>query len=194
MSAFDREKWDAKYAEIAAGASGDANHGLQTPSAVLVSLGEWLPQRGQALDVAGGVGRNAIWLAQRGLDVTLADISPRGLELAAERAAQAGVQLRQLQRDLEEASFPGGPWDLILSVCYLHRPLFAAMQQALAPGGRLIVIQPTITNLEKHDKPPSPFLLQLGELPKLVPELRVVHFAEDWFADGRHDAVLVAEK
>lgn len=194
MSAFDREKWDAKYAEIAAGAAGDANHGLQTPSAVLVSLEKWLPRQGKALDVAGGVGRHAIWLAQHGLDVTLADVSTRGLELAAERAAQAGVHVRQLQLDLEEAPFPAGPWDVVLSVCYLHRPLFTAMQQTLAPGGRLIVIQPTTTNLERHDKPPAPFLLQPGELPSLVPELNVLHFAEGWFADGRHDAVLVAER
>jgi SAM-dependent methyltransferase len=194
MSAFDREKWDAKYAKIAAGKRGDANHGLQTPSAVLVSLDPWLPQAGQALDIAGGVGRHAIWLAQRGLDVTIADVSSRGLEIAAERAAEAGVQVRPLQLDLEEASLPAGPWDLILSVCYLHRPLFPAMQRALAPGGRLIVIQPTTTNLEKHDKPPAPFLLQPGELPTLVPNLRVLHYAEGWSADGRHDAVLVAEK
>jgi SAM-dependent methyltransferase len=194
MSAFDREKWDAKYAEIAAGKPGDANHGLQAPSAVLASLAQWLPQEGKALEVAGGVGRNAIWLAQRGLDVSIADISPRGLEIAAERAARAGVCLRKLQCDLEEAQFPTGPWDLILSVCYLHRPLFVAMQQSLAPRGRLIVIQPTTTNLEKHDKPPAPFLLQPGELPTLVQELRVLHYAEGWFADGRHDAVLVAEK
>jgi SAM-dependent methyltransferase len=186
MSQQDREKWNAKYAE-----------GFpmpREPAAVLVGLDRWLPRRGRALDVAGGAGRHGIWLAQRGLDVTIADISAPGLARAREDAAAAGIRLSTLETDLELDPFPAGPWDLIASVCFLQRSLFAAYPAALAPGGTLAIVQPTRRNLERHDKPPADFLLEDGELPRLVTGLEVVHYEEGWLADGRHDAVLVARR
>jgi SAM-dependent methyltransferase len=187
MSDFDRDKWNGKYAQW-------ADDVPREPSAVLVGLAEHLPSRGRALDVAGGAGRNAIWLARRSLDVTIADVSRVGLDLARQRAVEAGVKLTLLETDLAAAPFPPGPWDLIVSVCYLWRPLFASYPAALAPGGTLIVIQPTKKNLERHDKPPADFLLEDGELPRLVAGLSIVHYEEGWLADDRHDAVIVARK
>jgi SAM-dependent methyltransferase len=186
MPAFDRTKWDAKYS--------DPQFAPREPSAVLVSLEKFLPNEGRAIDVAGGAGRNAIWLAQRGLDVTIADVSSVGLAQAAARAAEAKVSLKTLCTDLEESPFPPGPWDLILSIRYVQRPLFKIYPQVLSPGGTLVVIQPTKTNLERHAKPPAEFLLDDGELPGLILGLRIVHREEGWLADGRHDAVVVARK
>ena len=186
MSLKDRQKWDAKYAV------GDAIP--REPSAVLLSLDDVLPRQGRAIDVAGGSGRHGLWLAQRGLDVTLADVSPVGLAVARERADEAGIRIATLETDLEDAPFPPGPWDLIVSVCFLHRPLFAAYPQALAENGMLVVIQPTKRNLERHDRPPSDFLLNEGELLTLAPELEIVRYEEGWLADGRHDALLVARR
>ncbi len=186
MPLFDQQKWDAKYA-VAAEAP-------REPSAVLRSLEELLPRSGRAIDVAGGAGRNAIWLAQRGLDVTIADVSPQGLALAHKRALEVVASVSPLCTDLEDAPFPAGPWDLILCVCYLWRPLFSAYPRVLSPGGLLVVIQPTTKNLERHPKPPAGFLLCDGELPGLVSGLEIVHYQEGWQADGRHDAVVVARK
>jgi hypothetical protein len=186
MSDFDRQKWNAKYA--------DASFAPREPSAGLVALASFLPRCGRALEVAGGAGRHSIWLASRGLDVTIADISAVGLAQARERAAEAGVMIRTLETDLQEAPFPAGPWDLIVSVCYLWRPIYAAYPATLASGGILVVIQPTKKNLERHDKPPADFLLEEGELPRLVQGLEIVHYEEGWLADDRHDAVLVARR
>ena len=74
MSDKDRKRWDAKYARQESAPS--------EPSLLLTQLDDILPRRGRALDIAGGAGRHAIWLAQRGLDVTLADISLAGMNLA----------------------------------------------------------------------------------------------------------------
>lgn len=186
MPLFDQQKWDAKYAAV--------DEVPREPSAVLSSLDGLLPKSGKALDVAGGAGRNAIWLAQRGLNVTIADVSLRGLELAAERAIASGVSFTKLHTDLEEAPFPAGPWDMILSVCDLWRPLYAVYPQVLSPGGLLLIIQPTKKNLERHPKPPAGFLLNDGELPGLVSGLEILHYTEGWQEDGRHDAVVVARK
>lgn len=186
MSDFDRQKWNAKYE---AGFAAE-----QAPSRVLVGLEKYLPTSGRALEIAGGAARNGIWLAQRGLNVTVADISAVGLAMARERAAEAGALISTLETDLQDQPFPAGPWDLILSICYLWRPLFAQYPAALAPGGLLVVIQPTKTNLLRHDKPPADFLLDDGELPHLVAGLKLLHYAEGWQADGRHDAVIVAAR
>jgi len=185
MPLFDQQKWDAKYA---------AENVPREPSAVLRSLESLLPTRGRAIDVAGGAGRNALWLAQRGLQVTVADVSPQGLAMAQERAVRAGVSISPLQIDLEESPFPAGPWDLILSVCYLCRELFMVYPSLLAPGGMLTVIQPTKKNLERHAKPPAAYLLEDEELPGLIKGLEIVRYEEGWLADGRHDAVVVARR
>src|SRR5262245_4896586 len=154
MSEADRQKWDAKYA--------GADAAPREPSAVLVGRADDLPSSGRALDVAGGAGRNAIWLALRGLEVTLADISTVGLALAGERAALADVAVQTIEIDLEREPLEARPFDLIVSICYLCRSLFAEFQRLLAAGGTLVVIQPTKRNLERNEKPPAAYLLDEG--------------------------------
>jgi len=178
MPAADRQKWDAKYAA--------EESAWREPSAVLLSLAKFLPSRGRALDVAGGAGRNALWLAQRGLNV--------GLDLARQRATAVGQTIETIEIDLEQSTLPRGPFDLILSICYLWRTLFKQFPDSLTPGGVLAIIQPTLKNLERNEKPPAAFLLQPGELRELAGSLEIVHYSEDWSADDRHDAVLIARK
>jgi SAM-dependent methyltransferase len=181
----ERERWNAKYSRMNA---------PEAPSAVLVELARFLPPRGQALDLAGGAGRHAIWLAQRGLDVTLADVSDEALRIASQRATNVGVSLRMLRADLETDPLPQGPWDLILSCLYLQRRLFAELTRQLSPRGTLIVIQPTTVNLERHEKPPREYLLEPNEILQLVPDLEILLHREAWSSDDRHDAVLVATR
>jgi tellurite methyltransferase len=191
MSAGDRERWDTRYRRPGAA--------RRAPSAFLCSLEHLLPAAAprspapRALDVAGGAGRNAIWLARRALDVTLADVSPVALDLARAEAAAAGVVLRLLEVDLETEPLPPGPFDLIVSIDFLCRPLFAAFAAALAPGGLLVYLQPTRTNLERHASPSAAYLLEPGELPRLAVGLEPVRAEEGWF-DDRHEARLVARR
>jgi tellurite methyltransferase len=184
MPEADRTKWNAKYSQVAFAAS--------EPSPLLVELDDLLPRSGRVLDIAGGAGRHAIWLAQRGLDVTIADISEVGLQCARARADGANVSIRTLLVDLEAEPFPAGPWDLIVSVCYLWRPLFRTIPAALEPGGMLVVVQPTRSNLSRHEKPPAAYLLDDGELPKLVEGLEIIRYDEGWLDGQHHEARLVA--
>ena len=184
MSQQDRTKWDTKYRS--------ATQIESEPSRVLTSLDTILPRSGRAIDVAGGVGRHSVWLAERGLDVTLTDISAVGLALARKRAKSADVRLATREIDFDEQAFPPGPWDLILSCCFLNRTVIHSMGDYLSPSGIVIVIQPTRKNLERHEKPPAPFLLREGELPNLISGLDILNYEEGWLADGRHDALLVA--
>ena len=185
MSLAERTKWDARYR------AGSPDF---TASAFLIELDALLPRSGRALDIGGGSGRNALALARRGLDVTIADISPEGLALARDEAIRSGISLETVALDLESDPPPAGPWDLILQAHYLHRPLFQRYPALLAPGGRLVVAHPTRRNLERHSKPGPEFLLDDGELPGLVSGLEIVLYDEGWHDDGRHEARLVAQR
>jgi SAM-dependent methyltransferase len=186
MSDEDRQKWNARYRA--------GSHSSTEPLLLLTAAEAWLPRQGRALDLAGGTGRHALWLAKRGFDATLVDVSDVALGIARQRSQKADVSLATLQLDLEAEPPPPGPWDLIVIFHYLHRPLFAAMPALLAPGGVLVFVQPTLRNLERHARPPRPFLLEEGEAPRLVPALDIVHYEEGWLAEGRHDAFLVARR
>lgn len=191
MSEFDRQKWNAKYQS--------PENAPSEPSKVLVRLIEKVQSLkngglGKALDLASGGGRHGIFLAGLGYEVTLCDISEVGQRVARERATAKGVLVKSLVHDLEEGGQVSGTWDLIVSVCYLHRPLFEKIPAMLSPGGYLVVVQPTQTNLERHDRPPAPFLLENQELPRLAESLEVVHYEEGWLEDGRYDAALIARK
>jgi SAM-dependent methyltransferase len=181
----DRERWNARYRDEEA---------VADPSPFLSTLDSLLPRRGRALDVAGGSGRNALWLAARGFDVTLADVADVALERASREARDRGLALATLRIDLESSPLPRGPWDLVLCTYFLHRPLFAAFAAELAPGGWLIVAHATRSNLLRHSRPGPAHVLEDGELPALVRGLEVVSYEEGWLESGRHEARVVARK
>ena len=193
MSQFDRDKWNTKYSDPATVPN--------DPAPSIVRLAEFLPKSGRALDLAGGAGRHSIWLAKRGLDVTLADVSTVGLQHAKQRAADDNVSITLCETDLEpdgttdqRNAFPLGPWDLVLSHYYYCRALFPAIVESLAPAGMLVIVQPTIRNLERNSKPPRPFLLEEGELQTLAAGLEIETFTEGWTFENRHEAALIARR
>ena len=185
MSDADRVKWDQRY----------RTKGPESSAAHQFLVGLDLPPAGRALDVAGGAGRNALWLARRGWQVTLVDISAEGLHLA--KSAAGTLPLEIVCADLECEPLPSGPFELIVSTYYLRRELFAAFADRLSPGGLLVYVQPTRSNLQRHPHPSAAFLLEDGELPSLVQGLTIVRCEEGWFRDGqseRHEARLVARR
>jgi SAM-dependent methyltransferase len=185
MSGADQERWNARYAEKAVPG---------TPSPYLGDLDDLIPRHGRALDVAGGAGRNAIWLARRGLLTTLLDVSDVALGQAAGVARVAGLQLSTVRLDLEASPLPTGPWDLILCTYFLQRSLFPAFAEALAPGGLLVFAHATRKNLERHPRPGPSHLLEEGELPGLLGGLEILRFEEGWLEGGRHEARAVARR
>ena len=174
------EHWNERHA---------IKDGPGDPSAfVTVELAPLLPEPGRAIDVAGGMGRHSRWLADRGWDVTLTDFSTVAL------SGMGDDRVTAIQADLETDLFPEGPWDLILIVHYLDRELFPTMFSHLAGDGLLALAVATERNLERHDRPPLPYLLREGEAPDLVGGMRMLHYAEGWSVEGRHEARVVARK
>ncbi|WP_246115504.1 class I SAM-dependent methyltransferase [Trebonia kvetii] len=95
---------------------------------------------GRAIDLGTGEGRNAIWLAERGWQVTAVDFSAAGLARASRLAAERGVSVDWVQADLLDYKPAPGGYDLVL-IAYIHLPsaslarVFRTAAAAVAPGG-----------------------------------------------------------
>ena len=178
-------KWDKIYASRDKKNQGSVNEGL-------LAVSELLPFNGRALDLAGGSGRNAVWLAKRGLDVTLLDVSSEGLKQASQNAIGLGLNLKLSKINLEEDSPPVGPWDLIIVVNYCQTELYKTINELLSPGGVVAVVQATVKNLERHSSPSERFLLDEKEIGGLFEDLNVIHHESGWRNNGRHEVTIVA--
>ena len=181
----ERARWEERW--------GTLSDRELPPSRWLVAHAEWLPEAGRALDWAGGDGRNALWLAERGFEVTLADISPTALATARARATERGVTLDTVAVDLTSEEPPAGPWDLILCHHYYDPRIAERAVPLLSFGGRLVIHHPTRRNLEKHPRPPAHFLYAEGELATLLASYEVVFHEEAWTVADRHEVSAVIE-
>jgi SAM-dependent methyltransferase len=161
-----REDWNRRHGE--AGLLFGAE-----PNRFLVAEVEGLAP-GRALDVACGSGRNAVWLAARGWQVTGVDFSGVALEQARGLAAERGVDVEWVEADVLEWQPPEGVFDLV-AVLYLQVPAgerraaLARAATALAPGGTLLVVGHHSENLEHGFGGPK--------------DPRVLYSAEDAAAD-----------
>ena len=154
-----------------------------------------LPSSGNALDVACGGGRHALWLARRGLTVRAIDRNSEAVETVRAEAARRGLHITAEQYDLEneDAGLGVETADVIVVVHYLHRPLFPALVRALRPRG--LLIYETFTHAQAlRGKPTNPaFLLAPGELMQLVQPLDIIASREGVFED-RDVASVVAKR
>jgi tellurite methyltransferase len=162
------------------------------------------PKPGSALDLAGGTGRNAIWLAQQGWKVTLIDISEVGIEIARREAGSLAPYINFVVDDLirfkasqisngQNPALTANP-DLVLVFFYLERRIFSEIIASMRPGGLLIykTYKTSASGRVKGPQDPKHLLLP-DELPQLARGLRVLHYREEEEPD-RATAELVAQK
>lgn len=94
---------------------------------------------GKALDVGMGQGRNSIYLAQQGWQVTGFDVSQVGLAEAKRLAAAAGVQIHTVLASDEEFDFGADQWDLIAILYPIEKRSVYRVRKALKSGGLVVV-------------------------------------------------------
>jgi tellurite methyltransferase len=191
MEIDEKALWDKKYSE--------GSHSSVAPDRFLPKVyDEFLSALapGRALDVAGGVGRHAIWLAEHGWRVKLLDISAVGIALARENAARcsAASAIITEQRNLNTEHDLGRElYDLVMVFFFLQRELFPALISALKPGGHLIYKTYTTEQQRFSGGPSHPmFLLRPNELLHSFSSLRILHYHETLKEKGM--AELVARK
>jgi SAM-dependent methyltransferase len=184
MSMFDQEWFEERYRSAPALWSGQPNPQL------VAEIAELPP--GTALDAGSGEGADAIWLAERGWEVTAVDFSTTALERAAEHAAERGEEVAARidwrHADLTAWAPPEAAFDLV-SAQYMHLPpepraaLFARLAAAVAPGGTLLIVGHDFSDVAAGaHRPPMPEMfftaedlaaaLRPGEWEVLVTEAR----------------------
>ena len=165
------------------------------PSAWLVASRDLLPAGGLALDVASGWGRNAVWLAAAGFEVVALDRNPARIAAVREHAVRHGLPVEARLADLEATppALGSGIFDVVVVTNYLHRPLMPSIVGAVKRGG-VLVYETFLAGQERRGRPTNPaFLLQAGELRRLVAPLSILREREGDF-DGRLIASIVARK
>jgi ubiquinone/menaquinone biosynthesis C-methylase UbiE len=136
--------------------------------------------KGAALDVGMGQGRNAVFLAKEGWNVTGFDVSDAGVQQAREHARKAGVQFAAFVQSAEEFNWGNNRWDLIVTAYFPRfRQSLPKIVESLKPGG-FLVLEAFHVDAAK-DRAPGPgggVTFQADELPNLINPLRVVRYEE----------------
>lgn len=115
------------------------------PNRFLVSQRHLLRPGLRVLSLADGEGRNSVWMAEQGAEVTGIEISPIAVEKARRLAAQRGVSPRLHVGSVFESEWPGEPYDIVAAIFIQfagpeeRARLFSRMVDAIRPGGRLIL-------------------------------------------------------
>ncbi len=128
--------WDERYAEPGHAYGTQPNDFLKTQCSRIPA--------GRVLCLAEGQGRNAVFLAQQGYDVTAVDASHVGLACARQLAAGRNVDIATVVADLGQFPLEAGAWQGIVSIfCHIPPPdrmrLHGQIAMALAPGGVFIL-------------------------------------------------------
>ena len=123
-------------------------------------------QPGRALDLACGVGRHAVWLAEHGWQVTAVDSSPAAIEILQQKAHDRGAPVQCVLADLERHEFKieRGAYDLIVVVKYLQRDLLGAIRAGVRPGGAVIAVIAMVDDDPGVRPMNSEYLMNPGEL------------------------------
>jgi 2-polyprenyl-3-methyl-5-hydroxy-6-metoxy-1,4-benzoquinol methylase len=136
-----QQYFNSKYGTARARARLQQATGFEVESNTLIRSVAQNLKPGKALDVAMGQGRNAIYLARQGWDVSGFDVSDVGLALAHSNARRAGVTLKTAQASYSNYGYGTAQWDLIV-MAYPFTPLterFARkIVKSLRPGGVLV--------------------------------------------------------
>ncbi len=155
---MNRQDWNDRYA------AHDLVWGAEPNRFVEQELGA-LARRGRALDLACGEGRNAIWLAKQGWQVTALDYSHVAIERGRRLALEQGVEIEWIEADVTAFVPESGAFALVV-IAYLHLPeeqrraVLAHAAAALAPGAMLFMIGHARRNLaEGYGGPQSPGVL-----------------------------------
>lgn len=173
-----REFWNKIYAE--------EDRVTSYPNRFLVESVEGV-KPGQALDIGMGQGRNTLYLARRGWDVTGVDIADKGIEIARKVAARRNLKFNGVASDFTVFEVGKQRWDLMVGVYMgeLITEQAARIAEGLRPGGLLVV-----ENFHRDGNANAITGGKLGYpvnalLEIFVPKLRIVRYEEvsdfsDW--------------
>ncbi len=178
--------------------TGPSSRCLWKPPLWLIRHSDLLPPpaAGPVLDLACGSGRAAVWLAEKGYQVTGIDWQAEALDLGRRLAANRGVACRFLVGDLRDPeAVPSGPWAVILNFRFRQADLLEKIPGLLQPGG--VAMVRTFRSTPGYEGHPSPrYRLGPNELTGYFPagQCEILAHEESHDPDGRPAAGIVARR
>jgi tellurite methyltransferase len=166
-----RAKWNERYA--------DAKSAEAAPCSVLRDFAHLLPKTGKALDLACGLGGNAIFLARHGLDTLGVDISDVAAGKLTAYAEEHKLPLRAEQHDIVPGTLKPESFDVIVIAYFLDRVLTPTVVGALRHGG--LLFHQTFTRETPNPGGPAnlAYVLASNELLRLYTGMRLMIYRED---------------
>ncbi len=164
-------KWNVLYNQ--------AGTETSTPAQILSENAFLLPEAGTALDLACGLGGNAVFLAQQQLAVTALDIAPVAIHKLSTYAARQGLNIIAHQQKIDSQSLNGQHYDVIAISRFLDRTLTDAIINALNPGGLLFYQTFTRERTTRHGPSNPDYLLAENELLDLFSPLRLIFYRDN---------------
>lgn len=179
---MNNEFWDSRYAE-----NGFA-YGTQ-PNVYLSSHSDLFTKGSKVLVIGDGEGRNGVWLAKQGCQVTSVDASKVGVEKAQKLAAEKNVKLEAILADLNDWDWPTSEYDFVI-IIYVHFPpevralLHNKVISSLKAGGQLIMESFTTEQLKySSGGPPVLEMLYTAEMMRDDFKLLEIQHLEECIAD-----------
>lgn len=153
---------------------------------------------GRALDVGMGQGRNALFLASLGWEVTGFDSAGEGIRQAKKEAARLGLRINAEVNTFEAFDFGRDQWDLIVLTYEPTKAIASKVPRALRPGGVVVVED---RHSESKRVWPVGTAFEDNELLSTFPGLRILRYEDvwarpDWSAKGVNERLvrILAEK
>ncbi|MGC9386055.1 MAG: methyltransferase domain-containing protein [Hydrogenovibrio sp.] len=180
------------------GVSGMSSKRLWQPNPLLVWWLEWLQQSTspqKVWDIGCGGGRDAVYLALQGFDVTAIDQQEAVLSRARRFAERQNASVDWKCCSVDETDcLPNDKVDVVVMMRYLNRCLLSQLHDAIRPGG-FVVMQTFVSGVEAFGSPKNPnFILQPDELAKTFSDFDVIVDRIETLPDGRPVSSFIGRK
>ncbi len=152
------------------------------PALVVRAFAGRLPS-GEILDLAGGDGRNAFFLAKRGHRVWLLERSPAALEIVREAARGASVEVVACDLEAPQLELPQRPFSGVILSYFVHRSLIPRFAGLLEPGGLVLIEGFGRREAIARGRAESPYYWREGELLEVPERFSLLAFAQGWMSD-----------
>ena len=195
MSAADKDKWDKIYQS-----KQQSSEKIDlSPVYILREFQHLLPNRGEALDLACGLGANALFLAQHNLQTHAWDISSIVIDKLNQSAKSLKLKINTEVRDVVTQPPNENSFDVIVISHFLERQIMPNIIAALRDGG--LLFYQTFTRVRVDDTGPNnkKYRLARNELLNLCERLDVVIYREedlvgDTTSGFRNQAIFIGQR
>lgn len=167
---MDKQQWEQHYQD-------KESDELQPPDTLLTNNRKLLTG-GTALDIATGSGRNALFLAECGYQVTAIDRAESAVQLVRTTAKKRGLDINAVTADMLDVDLGTEQFDLIANFYFLERELIPRIKQSLKPCGLVFFETFTSYQIPRDDPRYRKFLIDPNELLTMFSDFFIMYYFE----------------